>query len=225
VIIGAINVLKMIVCNPNPDEVDWSGFKTTDELYPIRIDSERSGLARPVQMANHGSKLFLVPFFIFHYGLFCSVHGIFVFLLFGRKDFGFGPLAIYPSFAQMFSEERLWWCVIALAASHLWSFLVNFIGRGEYRRVVVPQLMVQPYARIVILHVAILLGGFVTMALGSNAVVLLILIAGKTLLDLTLHLREHERIESAPPEKPPIMPDVITTAAEESSPTRAASER
>ena len=62
--------------------------------------------------------------------------------------------------------------VVALAASHLYSFFVNYIGHGEYRRTFVVWLMVQPYARVVVLHLAILFGGFIAMALGSNVGVL-----------------------------------------------------
>jgi hypothetical protein len=210
VIIGAINVLKMIASNPNPAAVNWSKyFKPTDEFYRTVLEARKSGMVDKVQMANHGSKLFFVPFFIFHYGLFCLVHGAFIFAMFGREDMGdFGPFGGFENILRVFSDEHLWLGVIALATSHLWSFFVNFLGNGEYRRTAVPILMGQPYARVVVLHMAILLGGFVSFALGSNVLVLMILIAGKTMLDLSLHLLERERNAPAP-EPPPILPEVI----------------
>jgi hypothetical protein len=107
----------------------------------------------------------------------------------------------------------MWWCVFALAASHLWSFFVNYLGRGEYRRTVVAVLMAQPYARIVILHVAILLGGFVSMALGSNIGILMLLIVGKTTLDLSLHLHERMKHDLSQAEQPPVLPDQLTVDA------------
>jgi hypothetical protein len=56
--------------------------------------------------------------------------------------------------------------------------------------------------------------------------VLLLLIAGKTLLDLSLHLAERDRnAPSQAKEQPPMLPDVITMAAAESSSTRSASEQ
>ena len=36
---------------------------------------------------------------------------------------------------------------------------MNYLGHGEYRRTVAPLLMLQPYARIIVLHMAILFGG------------------------------------------------------------------
>jgi Family of unknown function (DUF6498) len=67
-------------------------------------------------------------------------------------------------------------------------------------------LMAEPYARVVVLHLAILFGGWITMALGSNAGLLVLLVVGKTLLDLKMHLREREKFAA---ENQPIMPEEI----------------
>lgn len=193
VVIGAMNVLKIVTCSPDPSKIDWSKLGTPDQVAEIKATVEEYGSQiQTAKLAHHGSKLFFAPFFAFHYGFFCLVHGVFVFALFGQEGFG-GPLSQVGNFIRIFSEQHLWWGVVALAASHLYSFFVNFLGRGEYRRTFAPLLMVQPYARVVVLHVAILFGGFVAMALGSNMGLLAILIAGKTLLDLSLHLRERQR--------------------------------
>jgi len=226
VVIGAINVLKMITCSPNAQLLVLGGVDPNDKLNRERMERSRGDSANMLRLANHASKLFFVPFFIFHYGLFCLVHGAFIFAIFQREAGGFGLFGGVDNFLNVFSQEHLWWCITVLGASHLWSFFVNYIGRGEFRRTAVPILMFQPYARIVILHIAILLGGFVAFALGSNFFVLVLLIAGKTLLDLSLHLAERDRnARSQAKEQPPILPDVITTAAAESSSTRSASER
>ncbi len=126
-------------------------------------------------LANQGSKFFFMPFFIVHYGMFCFVHGVFIFAIFGHESGGFGPFGGIDNFSQVLTEQHLWLCVAALAASHIWSFFVNYIGRGEYRRTAVPIQMFQPYGRIVILHIAILIGGFIAITLGSNIFVLVLL--------------------------------------------------
>jgi hypothetical protein len=223
VIIGAINVLKMITCKPDTAAIYAfkfnKGGRTDGDLADKFASTARSAL-----FANQASKFFLIPFFIFHYGLFCLVHGVFVFAFFGHDSLGsfgiFGPLG---DINQVFSQERIWWCVFALAASHLWSFFVNYIGRGEYRRTVVIVLMARPYARIVVLHVAIILGGFVSVAFGSNIGILMLLIAGKTMLDLSLHLRERMKNDPAQPQQRPVLPDVITGGTAGSLPTPVAS--
>jgi hypothetical protein len=201
VILGAINVLKMITCSPDEKSIDWSKFGTPEKVAEIRkeLDGE-AGAVETAKLFHHGVKFFLVPFFAFHYGLFCFVHGVFVFALFGHDEFGahFGPFGPLGSLVTVFSQQHLWWAVATLAASHLFSFFVNYLGHGEYRRTFVVWLMFQPYARIFILHIAILFGGFVAMALDSNVAVLTILVLGKTALDLHFHLLEHARIFGRP---------------------------
>jgi hypothetical protein len=220
VVIGAINVLKMITCAPDANRLVWGNVDPGDKLNRERMERSRGSAVKMLRLANHGSKLFYVPFFVVHYGMFCFVHGVFIFEIFGRESGGFGPFGGFDNFLHVFSQQHLWWCVVALAASHLWSFAVNYIGRGEYRRTAVPILMFQPYGRIVILHVAILIGGFIAMALGSNFFVLLLLIIGKTLLDLSLHLAQRAVNHAlSPSELPPILPDVITDGMVGSPPT------
>ncbi|HVT28115.1 MAG TPA: DUF6498-containing protein [Lacipirellulaceae bacterium] len=225
VIIGAINVLKMITCRPGDELLILGDVDPNDKLNRARMERSRGQSVKLLRLANDGSKLFFVPFFIIHYGGFCFVHGVLIFAIFGREAGGFGPFGGFDNLLHVFTNEHLWWCVAALAASHLWSFAVNYLRRGEYRRSSVPVLMFQPYARIVILHVAILIGGFIAAALGSNVVVLLILIVGKTLLDLSLHLAERQRNATAAISQPSIMPDRLPGEEEAPHPTRAASER
>jgi Family of unknown function (DUF6498) len=194
VIIGAINVLKMITCSPDLEAINWLKVHDPDQVTKLQARLKEFGnTTGKVTLANHVSKLFFVPFFVVHYGIFCLVHGVFVFVFFGHGTLGLDPFDELFNIDVVFTREHLWWGVAALAASHLYSFFVNYLGRGEYRRTIVPWLMMQPYARVVVLHIAILFGGFIAMALGSNVGVLTILIIGKTLLDLSFHLRERIR--------------------------------
>jgi hypothetical protein len=203
VIIGAINVLKMIICSPNSETIKLN-LATEDQ---IKGNSKlvQDMLAKQVAkmpVAHHALKVFFIPFFIVHYGMFCFVHGMFVFSLLGDKmPFG-GPLEVMAEMFGRLRQENLLWAVLALAASHLFSFISNFIYGGEYQRVTVPQLMFQPYGRIVILHVAILFGAFLIMAFGSPVWMLVILIVAKTIMDIGLHLLQREQdaqVQQSPP--------------------------
>ncbi len=127
-------------------------------------------------------------FFCVHYGIFTLVHGVFVFAVF-QKDGPFGGRGFSP-FAAL-GEYGL--AFLALFGSHLFSFFVNYLGRGEFRDKNVMLVMIQPYGRIVILHVTIILGGFVTMALGSPKPVILLLVILKTMGDVFFHLKEHNK--------------------------------
>ena len=54
--------------------------------------------------------------------------------------------------------------------------------------------MFQPYARVMILHVSILLGGFAAQAMGAPAMALIVLISLKTAIDLRSHIAERRKL-------------------------------
>ena len=138
----------------------------------------------------------LAIFFLFHYGMFWFVHGLFVFALpvFGN---GFG----LDSGANGAFGDVLWTNVLlaagALFISHGASFLLNFIGRGEYIVTSAARQMATPYSRVIVLHLTIIFGSMVVAFLGAPIGALVVLIGLKTAFDLGLHLREHR--SSGPP--------------------------
>ena len=82
----------------------------------------------------------------------------------------------------------------ALYVSHGVSFVVNFLFGRERDELSLKQLMSAPYGRIVLLHIAILLGGFAMMSLGQPVAMLAVLVLLKLGLDVGLHLREHRAL-------------------------------
>lgn len=139
-------------------------------------------------------KFFLVPFFCIHYGMFTFVHGVFVVGLFGGQ---FRVGASFPSlemFQKLVAEQQLGIAVLALVASHAFSFAWNYLWRGEYRTVSLQTLMARPYARVVVLHLALLGSGFLLIALKSPVVGLVLLVLFKIGLDVSSHLKEHVRL-------------------------------
>ena len=152
-------------------------------------------VARPQEGASWAAKIFLVPFFCVHYGVFTLVHGIFVIVLFSGAELGdaLGPDALATGVRETISTWEFGIPLLLLAGSHLFSFVWNFVLGGEYRRSTLKEIMIRPYGRIVVLHLAILFGGFLTMSLGSPVWALLLLIALKIGLDVKGHLRTHRR--------------------------------
>lgn len=132
-------------------------------------------------------------FFALHYGLFTFVHGVFVVSFFGgaAADPEAGVLA------ALLSADGVLFGFLALVASHLFSFAVNFLWGGEYRQAKAEALMHQPYQRVVVLHLVVLFGGFATLALGEAGVALLLLVLLKISVDLRAHLAEHRRAAAA----------------------------
>ena len=184
VVIGLINVLKMLFCkNPQGDRPEFAEIHTMEAMT---------------------AKVFLSCFFTVHYGGFCAVHGVFVFALLGGAGGGMGaPFGNGLRQGEFLRETGAIWGIAALAVSHFYSFVRNYLIAGEFRRVSLSQLMVKPYGRIVVLHVAILLGAFAAFGLGSPVWILVLLIAGKTALDLAMHLREHTQGPHSPGSRSP----------------------
>ncbi|TWT46464.1 hypothetical protein Pla111_15600 [Botrimarina hoheduenensis] len=202
VAIGVINVLRMLTCNPDVEQLSDSEVAVADTAEsngppsPDKIRNLRRRLAQRGPLVGWLEKLFLIPFFCFHYGMFCMGHGAFIFSLLG------GPERGEPTnLDQVFGSSRsvlhgpLLLTVGVLAASHLWSFIKNYLWGGEYRRVMLMTIMFRPYGRIVLLHVAILFGGIAAQALGSPIWMLVLLVAGKVLMDAALHVYEHQTLE------------------------------
>jgi hypothetical protein len=167
--------------------------------------------ARVPEPIMHLGKLFMMPFFLVHYGGFCAVHGIFVLLLTGHLQDGpgfsstgeawWGPLIFVQllfnvaGYLLAHGGTALLVAGAALLASHGISFVQNYIIGGEYERMAGKDLMAAPYKRIVVLHVAIIVGAMPVMILGSPMILLALLVIGKIWLDVKLHFKSHEKKE------------------------------
>jgi hypothetical protein len=158
------------------------------------INVLKMAIASPKDLASDVIKLFLIPFFIFHYGMFTFVHGMIILAFFGHV----ARLAPSPgTFWTALRTAGVGWGVVAIAVSHGFSFLHNYWMSGEYRHVTPQALMAQPYARVMVLHFAILVGGFGVAALGSPIVALAVLVLLKTGIDLKAHLGERAKLAAS----------------------------
>jgi cation transport ATPase len=187
VIVGGLNVLKIIACQ-NEDV-------TNGTVQPANMALSAEDFRKQYPLSATGLKFIMVPFFIVHYGGFCFGHVTFVIGLFGTGG------SLNPRVGAALSElwhGPFWIAVAAIFGSHVYSFFTNYIRRGEYQRVNVMTLMFQPYGRIVIMHVAIIVGAGLAMAFGSALPVLMILIVGKILIDMHLHDKERHKLAVAP---------------------------
>ncbi len=151
-----------------------------------------------VSNATVPARLRIVLFFCVHYGMFTVIHGLFVFLLFGSlMSSESGGLS---GAWQTFLSSEILWGAVFLLVSHGVSFVYNYVYRGEYRRATLQAVMMEPYGRVVLLHVTIIFGGFLVMLLGSPVVGLVLLVALKTIMDLRAHLRQHDKYGEGTPQ-------------------------
>ncbi len=157
--------------------------------------------------------LFLIPFFIVHYGLFCAIHGLFVMGIFGHDQpipggkIEASPLAAFTLMGRLIeADPALWWAAAGMIASHGVSFLVNFLGSGEWKRVDAGSLMFAPYRRVVVLHFTILAGAGAIALLGAPVWGLVVLVIIKTVVDAAAHLAERKRLAGAAQPTGPVAP-------------------
>jgi len=155
-------------------------------------------------------------FFCIHYGFFCAGHGMFVLALSSlggseeadSLDFEEGDIPFLIPFYLLrgifrwigtHMPELLFIPLLALVISHGISLVRHhFIAREDEGRTL-DEIMFDPYPRIVILHVSIIAGAFFVIISGgaSTTPVLILVILGKTWLDLYLHRRAHARRQKA----------------------------
>ena len=147
---------------------------------------------------DHFRKLFLIPFFMMHYGGFTAAHGMAVLAIFKKGDpnqpLGSDAWPCFLVFLQLLLNvvkhilqiipNDVLIGVLLLFASHGVSFFYNYLLKSEYIKTNIEKLMWQPYARIFVMHFAIIAGGILASALGSPMVLLLVLVVLKTIIDI-----------------------------------------
>jgi len=139
--------------------------------------------------------LFTGPFFLGHFGGFMSIHFLFLYTIF-LKGLEPGSGVSGGELAQVFHLFRdLWPALVALFLSHGVSFFSNFIGRREYLGRSMRDQMMEPYSRIIFMHLVIIFGGMLTMVLGDRTPVLLAVIGLKVLMDIRAHIKERQAQE------------------------------
>ena len=165
-------------------------------------------LAKVAHPAEHLGKLFVIPFFIIHYGGFTAVHGFFVLMLFKKGEGESLTGRSWPCFlvfvqmllnviGQAYSvmPAPMKFALAGLFLSHGVSFVYNYLLKKEFATAKPQKLMASPYARVVVMHFAIIAGAFLTMAIGSPVAILIVLVVLKTVIDTALHLREHKKLK------------------------------
>jgi len=169
-IIGALNVIRILLAQP---------------ATPFGVSLPAGTQLPPGFGAAMGAiKYFMAPFFAVHYGFFCYGHGMFLASMFHK---GRDTIEMTRS---MLHEPAMLIAAAALAASHLFSLIRNYIGRGEYRRVDLSKLMFRPYGRIVVVHIYILAAGFALQFYKSPAIAIVAFVLVKIVVDAAMHRRE-----------------------------------
>lgn len=178
----------------------------TENIIVGSFNILKIAFARSDPPGGHAIKLFLIPFFCLHFGIFTAVHGFFLKSLFTLPtqvesllprtqgiSFVFLPNLSLDLIRSLSLSP--WgiveWAIVGLFASHGISFVLNYLWGREYETLSIMQAMFKPYLRVVALHVAILAGGLAILKLDSPISLLIALVFAKIGVDLVLHIKEH----------------------------------
>jgi len=171
-VIGAVNVLRMRIAVPD----------TVEKLARRGVEPSAGEL--------FAAKAALIGFFIVHYGAFCMGHGVFLASFFPAGPDGSRELA--GVLRAMLLDKAALIAITGIVVSHAYSYFHNYIGRGEYLRANMQQMMFRPYKRIVVTHLFIFAGAFALQFLGSPVAAILAFIGLKISIDGYAHLQERK---------------------------------
>lgn len=171
VVIGAFTILRFLVGSPDVMQFFARGGVMLER--DVSFGSLVLG------------KTALIVFFVLHYGAFCFGHLVFLGTLFPPDK-----VNLYT----ILTDRHALIAVAAMVASHGFSFLRNYLGRGEYRHSDFMEMMVRPYKRIWVTHIFILAGGLVLRSLKLPLVALVVFVAIKIYADVHLHRAERKAL-------------------------------
>ena len=167
-ILGLTNIIKLLT------------IKSASRAHPVR------------QLIEN---IFNSVIFTVHYGGFCFGHGLGVLLLMGVSFYiEDSNSENWPEISDMLFKDKLVYAIVALFISHFVSLVTNwFIKRERYGKKW-EEIMLQPYSRIIALHITIVIGSIIMILLQSPVAGLVLLLAMKTGMDLKAHLKEREKL-------------------------------
>jgi len=176
---------------------DWDVFALLLLFWCENVIIGLFGIARMVVSAsdeNTFEGLFLPVFFLVHYGGFMFGHFMVLVFMYSNSLPEAGSIVGPANSYRIVVENLSWVALIALFVSHGWSFAENFMGNREHERITPGQAMALPYRRMMITHVALIIGGFFVIETGQPLAGLILLILMKIVLDVVFHRREHKRL-------------------------------
>lgn len=186
-IIGFFNVFKMAIAKAFIDDLNLKGYTSLQvAFWKIFL------------------KVILIPFFMLHYGMFMLGHFMFIyFISFAPYIFEHG--GSMPPVSGVSSDIFISIALIFL--SHGFSFIYNFILKKEYNRKSTMEYMSEPYMRVILMHLVIILGfGLIiitTMAIQTqkisidlkpilSSIAVSVFIILKIKFDISAHNKEHK---------------------------------
>jgi len=140
----------------------------------LTADGNRSGS----QLQRLSGALFKAGFFTVHYGLFTFIHGSLLFELFLKQS-----LDVQTLEKLVFSTQGIGLALLGMFLSHGIQFFNDLLS-GVARNTPIDTVMMEPYSRIVILHLVLLASAFLLTLLPNPVIGVILLSAIKIIMDI-----------------------------------------
>lgn len=202
-IIANLSILAYIILNKATAMeillIYWMESAVIGFFNVLKMGIAGWGLNPKEHIGNIILKIFLIPFFIVHYGIFMIVHFIFIIVITSINDKGqTGP--ILSNLLTALGAIAI--PILILLISHGYSFIYNFILKEEYKNANPHELMGQPYIRVIVMHLVIIFGTIISgllmkyypnLTFQIGLIMLFILL--KTIADIIAHIKERRKME------------------------------
>lgn len=153
-------------------------------------------LFRAARHREWGAFVSNAPFFMFHFGMFAVVQGVFMVMLAnstGSADALSGEVlrAMSPTSAGLSGFlEGLWPPFLLATLSHGYSFW-KYVVRGASEKPIF-DLMFEPYGRVFVMQVTVVAGGWLVNTFTDRGLgPLLLMMVAKTVFDFVAHFNQH----------------------------------
>ena len=130
------------------------------------------------QLQRLSGALFKAGFFTVHYGLFTFIHGSLLFELFLKQS-----LDVQTLEKLVFSTQGIGLALLGMFLSHGIQFFSDLLS-GVARNTPIDTVMMEPYSRIVILHLVLLASAFLLTLLPNPVIGVILLSAIKIIMDI-----------------------------------------
>lgn len=188
------STMALVIANVVPlAGVLFFGWDLGDIMVLYWLESGVIAFYTVLKIAIVGKVAALVaaPFFVGHFGGFMAGHFLLIYALFLRGNSGGWAPGYAAELSAIFAP--IWTSIAALFISHGISSSTNFLGQREYEGATVSGLMAAPYHRVMVMHLTLIVGGWIILLIGMPTGALAVLLMLKTALDLQAHRREHRR--------------------------------
>ncbi len=180
VIIGLFHIIKMLIVY----------FAGRQQQSVIRN-------ASPGEQKQNGFAM--IPFFCFHYFFFLFVQSVFMFT-FINDDVG-SSFNVIGNYAAMLRRADVQQAVMVSGFTHAAMLLRDFILPKTYHEYSLAGLFFQPYGRVVLQQVVVILSGFFFMLFKGAVVLAVLLILFRTALDTWLVKGDGIKMREKAPDK------------------------